>query len=128
MRMEYGGESDCPAELFIVPGEGFQSILNTIKHQAIDDFLVSPCQIPKRPGKGEGNQIVFGREALVQLIFNPLLIFMVLAMGTVPVSTGVWDIFYFAAVMVGALRQHVRAMLLPALLHCPEGLLMTEQD
>jgi len=126
--MEYGSESGCPAKFFIVPGEGFQGVLDTVKHKAIDDFLVSPCQIPKMLGKGEGDQIIFGREALVQLIFNPVLIFMVLAMGATPVTAGVRDIFFFTAVMIGALRQHVRAMPLPAMLHGPEGLVVTGQD
>jgi hypothetical protein len=79
-------------------------------------------------GKSESNQVVFGRELLVQLIFDPLLVFMVLAMRAVSVPTGVGNVSSFTAVMIGALRQHLRAMLLPALLHCPEGLLMTEQD
>jgi len=128
MRMEYGGEPGYPAELFIVPGEGFQGVLNTVKHQAIDGFLVSPCQISKMLGKGEGNQIVFSREALVQLIFDPLLILMILAMRAVSVAARVWDIFFLAAVMIGALRQHVQVMYLPALLHGPEGLVVSGQD
>jgi hypothetical protein len=126
--MEYGGEPGFSTKFFIVPSEGFQSILDTIKHQGIDDFLVFPCQVPELLGKGEGDQVVFGRESLVQLIFDPLLVFMVLAMGAVSMTTGVGNISYFVAVVIGALRQHVRAMLLPALLHGPEGLLVTGQD
>jgi len=99
-----------------------------IKHQGIDDFLVPPCQGPKLLGEGEGDQVVFGRESLVQLIFDPLLIFMVLAMGAGSVTTGVGNISSFAAVMIGALCQHVRAMRLPALLHSPKGLLVTGQN
>jgi hypothetical protein len=126
--MKYSGEPGCSAKLFIVPGEGFQSILNTIKHQGLDNFLASPCQVPKLLGQGKGDQVVFGREALVQLIFDPLLIFMILAMGTVPVAAGMGNIFFFTAVMIGALRQHVRAMLLSALNHVPKGLVVAGQD
>jgi len=75
MRVEYGGEPGCSAKFFVVPGECFHGLLDTIKHQGIDDFLVHPCQGPKLPGEGEGGQVVFGRESLVQLIFDPLLVF-----------------------------------------------------
>ena len=78
--------------------------------------------------EGEGDQVVSGRELLVHLILDPLLVFMVLAMGAVSVTTGVGNISSFAAVMIGALCQHVRAMLLSALLHSPKGLLVTGQD
>jgi hypothetical protein len=100
--MEYGGEPGCSTEIFIIPDEGLQGILNTVKHQGIDDFLEPPCQVAKLLGKGEGNQKVFGREALVQLVFDPLLSFVVLAMGAVSVTAGVGDIPFFGTVMIGA--------------------------
>ena len=53
---------------------------------------------------------------------------MVLAMGTVPVTAGMRDIGELSAVEIGTLCQHVRAMLLPALLHGMEGLYMAWQD
>jgi hypothetical protein len=39
-----------------------------------------------------------------------------------------WDIGELSAVVISALCQHVRAMLLPALLHGMEGLYMAWQD
>jgi hypothetical protein len=126
--MQYGSEPCCSAEFFIVLGEGLEGMLDTVKHQRIDEFLASPGQVPKLPGKGEGNQIVFGREPFVQLIFDPLLIFVVLAMGAVSVTTRVGDIPFFGAVIVAALHQHFGAMLMPALLHVPEGLFVPGQD
>ena len=119
MRMERGSKSGCSAEFFIVPGEGFQGNLDTVKHKGIDGFLVFPCQVPELAGKGEGDQVVFGRKSFVQLIFNPLLIFMVLAMGAASVTAGVRDISYCATVMIAALHQHLWGKLLPALLHGP---------
>ena len=92
MRMEHGGEPGCSIEFFVVSGKGLQGILDTLKHQGIDGFLVFPSQVSKLVGKGEGDQVVFGRQSLVQLIFDPLLIFMVLAMGAVSVTAGVGDI------------------------------------
>jgi hypothetical protein len=122
MRMERGSESGCAAEFFIIPGKDFQGILDTVKHKGIDGFLVFPCQVPQLFGKSEGDQVVFGRKPFVQLIFDPLLIFMVLAMRAAPVTAGVGNISSCTAVMITALGQHLWAMILPALLHGPEGL------
>jgi hypothetical protein len=52
---------------------------------------------------------------------------MVLAMGTTPVSTGMWNIDLFSAVVIGTLCQHVRAMLVSALRHGLQGLFMAWQ-
>jgi hypothetical protein len=128
MRMQYGGEPCCSTEFFVVSGEGLQGMLDTVKHQRIDDFLASPCQVAKLLGKGEGNQVVFGRKSFLQLIFDLLLIFVVLAMGTVSVTARMGDIPFFGAVIVAALHQHVRSIRLPALLHGPEGLSVTGKD
>ncbi len=53
---------------------------------------------------------------------------MVLAMGTVPVAAGMWDIDLFSAVMIGTLCEDVGAMFFSALLHGLEGLFMAWQD
>jgi len=53
---------------------------------------------------------------------------MVLAMGTVPVATGMRNIDLFSAVVIGTLCQHVRSMLLSALHHGLQGLFMAWQD
>ena len=128
MGMEYGGKSSCSTELLVLLGERFQDILNTGKHQGIDSSLMFPGQIPELFGEGEGDQVVLGRQPLAQLILDPLLVFMVLAMGTVPMSAGVWDIGLFSAVVIGTLCQHMRAMLLSALCHVLQCLFMARQD
>ena len=128
MGMEYAGKTRCPTKLFVVLGECFQSIPDTGKHQGIDFSLMFPGEIPEEAGEGKGDQIVWSRQPLAQLIFDPLLIFMVLAMGTVPVTAGMWNIDLFSAVVIGALCQHVRAMFLSALRHGLQGLYMARQD
>jgi len=97
MGMQYSGKSRCSTELFVVLGKRFQDILNTGKHQGIDCCLVFPGKIPELFREGKGDQIVLGRQPLAQLILDPLPVFMVLAMGTVPVATGMWDIDLFSA-------------------------------
>jgi len=59
------------------------------------------------------------------LIFDPLPIFMVLALRTIPVATGMGDIHLTVTVMTGASGQHVRTMLLAAPLHCLQGFSMS---
>ena len=128
MGMEYGGKSSCSTELVVVFGKRFEGILDTGKHQGIDCCLMFPGKIPELFGEGKGDQIVLSRQPLAQLILDPLPIFMVLAMGTAPVATGMWNIELFSAVVIGTLCQHVRAMLLSALHHGLQGLFMAWQD
>jgi hypothetical protein len=126
--MKYGGKPGCAAKFFVVSGEGLQGIPDAVKHYGIDDFLISPGQVPKLFGKGEGNQVVLDWKQLVQLIFDPLLVFVILAMGAVSVTTGMGNISPFTAGLIGTLRQHLRAVLLPAPLHGPERLAVTGQN
>ena len=100
MGMENGGKSSCSTELFIVSGKRLQDILNTGEHQGIDDFLMFPGKIPELFWKGKGNQVVLGRQQLAQLIIDPLLVFMVLAMRTIPVAAGMRNIGLFAASVI----------------------------
>jgi len=128
MGMEYGGKPRCSTEFFVIMGKRFQEILDTGKHQGIDCCLISPGKIPELFRKGKGDKIVLSRQPLAQLIFDPLRAFMVLAMGTVSVPTGMRNIDLFSAVVIGTLCQHVRAMLLSALDHGPQGFFMAWQD
>lgn len=72
--------------------------------------LIFPGKVPELFGEGKGDQVVLGWQSLAQLILDPLLIFMVLAMGTAPVTAGMRDIGELSAVVIGALCQHVRAI------------------
>lgn len=56
-----------------------------------------------------------GRQPLTQLILDPLLAFMIMAMGTVPVAAGMGDIPVFFSVVTGAPDQHVGAIFLSTL-------------
>ena len=53
---------------------------------------------------------------------------MVLAMGTVSMAAGMWNIVLFSTGVIGTLFQHVRAMLVPAVDHGVYGLSMAGQD
>jgi len=128
MGMEYCGKPCFSPELFVVPGKGFKDFLNTGKHQGIDFLLVLPGKIPKLSRESKGNQIVLGRQELVQLLFDPPGVFMVLAMGTVPVAAGMRNVGIGSAVMSSTFCQHMGAMLLSALLHGLKSFFMATQD
>ena len=60
-------------------------------------------QRPKFGRQGEGQQKILGWHLLFELPFQPLLAFMMLAMGTIAMAAGMWnEDLFFAAV---ALRQ-----------------------
>ena len=65
--------------------------------------LMLPGQRPKLFGQGEGQQKILGRHLFFELPFQPVLAFMMLAMGTIAMAAGMRDEdLFFAAV---ALRQ-----------------------
>ena len=64
---------------------------------------MTPSHCPKTGRQGEGQQKVLGRHLFVELPFQPLLAFMMLAMRAIAMAAGMGDEdLFFAAV---ALRQ-----------------------
>jgi hypothetical protein len=62
------GVQDCckagfPLKRFVIPGECFQDILHTVKHQGIDLSLMSPGKIAEFLGQGKRDEIIFGGQA-----------------------------------------------------------------
>ncbi len=108
-------------------GEGFQETLHRAEHQGVDGLLMLPCQVPQLPGQREGDQVIWTRQPLVELAFQPLPALVVLAMGAVSVTAGMGDIDLFAAPVIRTTGQHVRSMLVPASSHGLQGLDMARQ-
>jgi hypothetical protein len=78
--------------------------------------------------QGKGEQVIFGWKLFVQLIFNPLPPFMILTMGTTPVTAGMWNEGMLSAVIISTTSQHVGSMFLSASFHGPQSFFMTRQD
>jgi len=57
-----------------------------------------------------GDQIVLARQPFFDLVFQPLLAFVVLAMGAIAVTTGMGNIVLLAALYVQKASQHVQTM------------------
>lgn len=117
--MQDGGKSRFTSELFVVSGKDFQGISDTGKQKGINRLLISPGQIPELVGQGECDQVIRSRQPFVQLRFDPLVAFMVLAVWAVPVAAGMWNVGLCSTVTVRTARQHVRTVMLPASGHGP---------
>jgi len=79
-------------------------------------------------GECKGEQIVLGRQLFVELIFNPLLTFMILAMGTISMTAGMGYIAMSLTIVISTHGQHMRARFFSALFHGPQRFFMTGQD
>ena len=114
MGVQYADGAGLALQLRIVPGEGFEGLPTATDHQVIECALMLPSQRTQFFGQGEAQQKILGRHLFFELPFQPLLAFMMLAMGTVAMAAGMRDEdLFFAAV---ALRQHHWALRGTALL------------
>jgi hypothetical protein len=108
MGMQYADGTGLSLQLWVILGEGFEGLPTTTDHQVIKCTLMLPSQRTQFFGQGEGQQKILGRHLFFELPFQPLLAFVVLAMGTVTMTAGMRnENLFFAAV---ALRHHHRAL------------------
>jgi hypothetical protein len=104
-------------QLFVILGKCFQKFLYTLKHQGINQFLIPPGKLSQLSRECKREQIVLGRQLFVELIFNPLLTFMILAMGTISMTAGMGYIAMSSTILIGALSQHMRTRFFSTLFH-----------
>ena len=78
-------------QLPIVAGEGAQRFPTATHQGVVDHRLVRPGQQPEFRRQGEGQQEVLRRHLLLQLPFQPLLAFMMLAVRAMSMAAGVRD-------------------------------------
>lgn len=108
MGVQYADGTGLPLQFRIVLREGFEGLPATPDHQVIQCTLMLPGQRTQFFGQGEGQQKILGRHLFFELPFQPLLAFMMLAMGAIAMAAGMRDEdLFFAAV---ALRHHHRAL------------------
>ena len=62
-------------QLSVVLGEGLHRLPARLQEQVVDHALMRPGQRPEFGGQGEGQQEVLGRDLLLQLPFNPCLLY-----------------------------------------------------
>ncbi len=126
MGVQYADGTRLSLQLRIVLREGFERFPAATDHQVIKYALMLPSQRTQFFGQGEGQQKILGRHLFFELPFQPLLAFVVLAMGTVAVAAGMRDEhLFFAAV---ALRPHHRALRGTTLFQGGQRLALTGQQ
>ncbi len=114
MGMQDRGEPCRTPKLLVIFGKSLEGLLNTGKHQGIDDLLIPPGQFPELGRQGKGEQEIPGRQPFVQLVADPLVVLVVLTMRTTAVTAGMRDIGLEATFTLG---EHMGTMRLPAVLH-----------
>jgi hypothetical protein len=117
LGMQYRCKSGDTLQLLVILRKCFQKFLYALKHQSIDGLLILLGQLAQLFGQGKGDQEILGWKLFVQLIFNPLPAFMVLAMGAASMATGMRDIGLFLT--AGTPDKHVTIGLFSTLLHGP---------
>jgi len=125
--VKYGRESSFPAKLLVVASELLQGIFDRGEHQGVDTLLISPGKVSQLFTQGKSNEKISDGQPFMQLVFDPLIAFMVLAMGAVSVSAGMWDIDFLPTRLISTLSQHMTTVLLSAPGHVPQSLSVTWQ-
>jgi uncharacterized membrane protein len=75
-----------------------------------------------------GDQVVLARQPFFNLVFQPLLTFVVLAMGAIAVTTGMGNIDPLTALVIRTASQHVQTMLVATSGHGLQRLDMAWQE
>ncbi len=92
-------------ELRVVLTKRAHRLPATAGHEVIEGALMEPGQRPELFGQGEGHQKILGGDLFLELTFQPLLAFMVLAVRTVAMAAGMRH--QDLVVALGTLRQHL---------------------
>ena len=121
--VQYANGPGFALKLFIVEREGMERLPTALHHQIVNDALMLPGQRPEFFGQGEGDEEILGRHLFLQLAFDPLLTFVILAMRAVAVAAGMR--YENLAVAVFTLRRHQRALGGAAVLHRAQGRKLT---
>ena len=84
----------CPDEPLVF-GEPFECLSRGGEQGVVREALVRADKRTQGLRDGEGEEEVRPRELCVQMVLEPLVSFMLLALGTVPVATGMIDAVLF---------------------------------
>ena len=85
-RMEDGSHAGCEP---LLGSKGINSSPCCFEHAVVEDTLMSHCNRMQARRHRENDMEVFDRDNLFPAEFNPLLTFLVLTFGTMPVTTAV---------------------------------------
>ena len=95
MGVQDSRHAQLPGESLCRHPEAFQSIDDDIKEQRVQSFLMGKHRVAQLSGQGESHHEVVYRQRFIDLSFKPVGGLMVLAGGTVSMTTGQWYRFDF---------------------------------
>ncbi len=113
-------------QLFVVPAEGAQRCPSAVEQDGVERALMLPGQRLQFCRQGECEQEVVGRHVALELPFQPLLAFVVLAVRATAMAAGMGH--QTGLVTGAARRQETRRQGGAALLHGGEGLTLAGQQ
>jgi hypothetical protein len=123
--MQHADRPRTAFQVFVVLAEGADRRPGTFEQQGIEEALMAPGQIPEFGRYGKGHQEIVGRDLALELAFQPLLAFVMLAVRAVAVPAGVRHQASF--VTGGTTRQHLRRQGRAAGFHGGQGLALAGQ-
>ena len=119
--MEDAGKPwEIDPEETLVLGQPFEGHGRRVKHRLVRGALMRADEGSERLRDCEGEEEMRPRELFGQVVLEPLLRCMLLALGTVPVATGTIDAVFFPTAL--ALIEAVAVMSALALLDGTDGL------
>jgi hypothetical protein len=126
--MHYSRKPRFALELVVISSKCLQNVLHTGEHQGVNRFLIFPGEFSEFTGQGKGNQVVLSRQSLAELIFYPLLTFMVLTVRAISVAAGMGEVEFFTAIVTGAFDQHMGRLIISTSLHGMQCFFMPRQN
>jgi len=125
MGVQHRDGAGFSLKLSVVLRKGFDRLPATTNHQVIQRALLLPGQRSELFRQREGQQKIRGGHLPLQLPLQPLLTFVLLAVGTVAMAAGMRH--ETLAIAVSALRQHHRTLRSAAVLHGGQRLALAGQ-
>ena len=87
------------ADVLLIEGEFFDGIGGRLEQSAVTGALVLPHEGAQLLWDGKGDQEVMTRELALELFFEPLLGFVVLASGAVAITAGAKELLRLSAAL-----------------------------
>jgi hypothetical protein len=117
-----GEPREVGPEEALVLGQPLESHGRRLKHGVVREALMGADEGTQGLRDGEGEEEMRPRELCVQMVLEPLVSFILLALGTVPVATGMIDAVLFPTAL--ALIEAMAVMAALAILDSTDNLVV----
>jgi hypothetical protein len=122
MGMEDSMGTAAATQLWIATCKAIERLPGGFEQQIVGNPLMCPEELPQLRWYSEGNHVIVNRQQSCLLPLQPLLAFMLLAMGTTAVAAGMGQAHLMVAAI--AFQHHHAAVLIAATAHSLQGPMM----